>query len=643
MRRRILRWSIRLTLTAAAPLLAVLLMACPAPPPPTSDADGDGVPNAQDTCPNTPAGEAVDNNGCAASQRDSDNDGVSDDLDECPTTPADTEVDEVGCPTTPPDADGDGVPDAQDTCPNTPAGENVDNNGCATGQLDDDGDGVPDADDTCPNTPAGEQVDDDGCGASQRDSDGDTVSDDIDECPTTPSGVTVDEVGCPVSAPGTPDDDDDGVPNDIDQCPDTPAGATVDANGCVDSDGDGIADVNDDCEDTPAGGEVNLDGCADSQLDGDGDGVSDDIDECPNTPRGEQVDETGCAVPPGGGGDDPVCGDGTLDAGEECDDGNTDSGDGCGSSCLWEPNDGCATPRPIEYGTTSYSNEGATTDGPEELSSACALVGDTQIGSDVWYCFTSTCSGPVVVSACGATYDAKMAVYAGCGCPTGASIACSDDDCGPGQGSRLQFPAQTGESYMIRLGGFDGAQGTGTVTIFCADDANHDVTACGPGAGDCFSANGSTACEDVDCCVKTCEVDPFCCDTDWDSLCAQKADGLCGDGFDSCGPGAGDCTAAAGNGSPGCENTVCCQAVCERDPYCCLTEWDDICAEDADYTCTPLEVCANATGDCDSAHDTPGCNVQSCCEAVCAIDPACCNDVWDDACVGRTPLLSECQ
>jgi len=42
----------------------------------------------------------------------------------------------------------------------------------------------------------------------------------------------------------------------------------------------------------------------------------------------------------GGGGtqdDQPgVCGDGTMDTGEECDDGNTDSGDGCDATCMNE-------------------------------------------------------------------------------------------------------------------------------------------------------------------------------------------------------------------------------------------------------------------------------------------------------------------
>ncbi|MDY7030605.1 MAG: DUF1566 domain-containing protein [Thermodesulfobacteriota bacterium] len=42
-----------------------------------TDTDGDGVPDDQDSCPDTPAGESVDANGCSASQLDSDGDGIS--------------------------------------------------------------------------------------------------------------------------------------------------------------------------------------------------------------------------------------------------------------------------------------------------------------------------------------------------------------------------------------------------------------------------------------------------------------------------------------------------------------------------------------------------------------------------------------
>jgi bacillopeptidase F len=49
-----------------------------------SDADQDGVPDSSDLCPDTPAGEPVDADGCSASQLDSDGDSVSDAVDNCP-------------------------------------------------------------------------------------------------------------------------------------------------------------------------------------------------------------------------------------------------------------------------------------------------------------------------------------------------------------------------------------------------------------------------------------------------------------------------------------------------------------------------------------------------------------------------------
>jgi OOP family OmpA-OmpF porin len=59
------------------------------------DSDNDGVPDNLDKCPGTPAGVAVDKDGCPL---DSDNDGVYDYLDKCPGTPAGVKVDKDGCP-----------------------------------------------------------------------------------------------------------------------------------------------------------------------------------------------------------------------------------------------------------------------------------------------------------------------------------------------------------------------------------------------------------------------------------------------------------------------------------------------------------------------------------------------------------------
>ncbi len=124
---------------AAAPAAA------PAPAAPPPDSDRDGVIDANDKCPNTPAGRKVNKDGC---ELDSDGDGVVDGADKCPNTPAGRKVNKDGCEL---DSDGDGVVDGLDKCPNTPAGRKVNADGC---ELDGDGDGVVDGDDKCPTVPA---------------------------------------------------------------------------------------------------------------------------------------------------------------------------------------------------------------------------------------------------------------------------------------------------------------------------------------------------------------------------------------------------------------------------------------------------------------------------------------------------------
>src|SRR6476661_2027312 len=137
--------------------------------------------------------------------KDEDKDGVPDRKDKCPGTPAGVAVDPNGCPL---DKDGDGVPDYQDKCPDVKGLASL--QGCP----DRDGDGVTDADDKCPDTPGKPELS--GC----PDADNDGVIDQNDKCPGTPAGVSVDASGCPL------DKDGDGVPDYQDRCPNTPGPAS---------------------------------------------------------------------------------------------------------------------------------------------------------------------------------------------------------------------------------------------------------------------------------------------------------------------------------------------------------------------------------------------------------------------------------
>lgn len=143
-----------------------------------NDADMDGVSDKKDKCPNTPAGVAVDENGCPL---DSDGDGVADYIDDCPTEAGLTSL--KGCP----DRDKDGIADKDDACPDVFGLASL--KGCP----DADGDGVTDKDDKCPNTPKGWKVDASGC---PIDTDKDGLFDEEDDCPTVAGPK--ENKGCPV-------------------------------------------------------------------------------------------------------------------------------------------------------------------------------------------------------------------------------------------------------------------------------------------------------------------------------------------------------------------------------------------------------------------------------------------------------------
>jgi len=190
-----------------------------------------------------------------------------------------------------------------------------------------------------------------------------------------------------------------------------------------------------------------------------------------------------------GAGNGPECGNSIVETGEECDDGNAASGDGCSAICLVESapaNDLCANAQPVGDGVQSFNTTDANTDGPNE-SDACVL-GNPAVGSDVWYCYTPPCSGNATISLCGSTYDTMLAVYDDCSCPVAPSATeCNDDDCGVS--SRLTVPVSACEPILIRVGGFDAAQGSGTMSITCAPDSI--VTDC--------DANGVEDATDIAC------------------------------------------------------------------------------------------------------------------------------------------------
>ncbi len=140
----------------------------------------------------------------------------------------------------------------------------------------------------------------------------------------------------------------------------------------------------------------------------------------------------------------------------------------CQVSCGVPSNDNCAQAMPLPsvvQQTVFFDNNLATPDGP---ATVCAQP----FGTDLWYNYVAPCNGDMTVSLCGlATLDSMLAVYGGgptCQCPVGGAplIVCDDDTCGIGGGpSVVTLPVTAGRCYKIRLGGWNGATGTGQMNV----------------------------------------------------------------------------------------------------------------------------------------------------------------------------------
>ena len=189
--------------------------------------------------------------------------------------------------------------------------------------------------------------------------------------------------------------------------------------------------------------------------------------------------------------------------------------------CAAEPpvNDLCANATVAIEGANAFDNTFA---GSEVTTPSCGF-GGTAFTKDVWFTFTATQTGDYNMSTClGATpFDTGIEIYDSCPEAGGLLLACNDD--GPGCAafaSSLNFGMVTGTTYTIRVAGWGGAVGATDLTITFVGDA----PSCGdPGIGSCCTAQTTPFCEDAACCTQICAADAFCCDTQWDQVCANAA------------------------------------------------------------------------------------------------------------------------
>ncbi len=110
-------------------------------------------------------------------------------------------------------------------------------------------------------------------------------------------------------------------------------------------------------------------------------------------------------------------------------------------------NDECSTPVTVT-GTGQFAFNNASATDSDVGHTACG-----QPGRDVWFRWTAPATSQTTFSTCGLISDMNtvMVLYAD-QCPVALPLACNDDAPGCGTQSRIDFTAQTGTSYLLRIG-----------------------------------------------------------------------------------------------------------------------------------------------------------------------------------------------
>ena len=220
---------------------------------------------------------------------------------------------------------------------------------------------------------------------------------------------------------------------------------------------------------------LNLSGPSCDANDIDGDGIPNKQDNCPAHANPAQADCDGngvgdvCAIATGQSSDcegngvpdecqipaDDCNANGTPDVCDIANNGALDcDSNGVLDACEGFPgcdNNLCENATPLCPGSVLGSTALATNDG----SVSCGAAGNSP---DVWYSYTAEASGQATVSTCGSWYDTFLSAHTGCPGTAANQIACNDDACGTFD-SLITFGVIAGETYLIRVSGYNGATG----------------------------------------------------------------------------------------------------------------------------------------------------------------------------------------
>ncbi|MCH2136780.1 MAG: hypothetical protein MK101_09390 [Phycisphaerales bacterium] len=189
-----------------------------------------------------------------------------------------------------------------------------------------------------------------------------------------------------------------------------------------------------------------------------------------------------------------------------------------GGACDASAGDTCAAAVVVGAGSHAFDTATATDSGygdPDESQCEGTFL-DWEGSPDRWFKWTATEDGTVTFDTCDAnSYDTSLVLYEGDDCGSLVQIACNGDDttldgCQTYSSYIGDIYATSGSSYYIRIGGWQGATGPGTLTITaggggdptgaCCIDSNCYIQT----GGDCFASGGEyygdgSNCGSVDC------------------------------------------------------------------------------------------------------------------------------------------------
>ncbi len=129
-------------------------------------------------------------------------------------------------------------------------------------------------------------------------------------------------------------------------------------------------------------------------------------------------------------------------------------GDNRGIAFVTPINDSCGNAIPVANGQTVF---GHTTYATNDGSADCAA---SQTSPDVWYTFVPDCTAFYAASTSGAAtnYDTAVSVHTGCPGTVENLVGC-DDDSGGNLTSFAVFQGEAGQTYYIRVNGYNNLTG----------------------------------------------------------------------------------------------------------------------------------------------------------------------------------------